>query len=341
MADWRLESHTRSGTYLAPLKFYNLQGEFYRNRRQIRFDLALSSSGLTYDTFFPRKHEVWAYRDDELVFAGPLWDVSVSSREGKMSCGAAGIESYFDTRVASTTDRDMTGTWGSIVWGLINTSQGLTGGGLGITQGTLVGGGSPSGSFKYAWREGKTLSEVIDDLADSDAGFDWEITPNRVHNQYYPRIDSRARVRLEYGGNITSYSLQAMGKYEANAVFVKGPEQTVSNWAIDTAKRSEYGLSHFVGSNTGLKSASLLDAFADMTLKLRRDARIVPQVVTRSEGVNPFEGDIEPGQLSRLIVRDEWVQFDQDMRLMGFQVTVGKQGNEVFSLYLSDMREIS
>jgi hypothetical protein len=180
----------------------------------------------------------------------------------------------------------------------------------------------------------------MDDLSGGDAGFDWEITANRVFNEYYPRLSGDARIRLEYGGNVSGYSVQVMGQYEANVVAVKGPNGIMSPTLVDTAKRTEYGLSHYVGSNTQLMSKTLMVGYVDMLLKQRRDARIVPQVSIRSSLVNPFEGDITYGQVAPLVIDDGWTQFNEPMRLSGFQLTVGKHSEETFVLYLNDLREV-
>lgn len=340
MAEYRMESRTKSGLYLAPLPFRNLQGEFYMNKpKQIRFNIPMDDAAITYNTFYPRKTEVWIYRNDSLLFAGPLWNATASSKERSLSCDAQSIDAYLYTRRIDA-DIKYTGTFGSTAWSLVTATQALTDGNLYVTQGTLVAGGSPSGTVTYTKAEGKYIYDAIDDLAGGDLGFDWEITANRVLNQYYPRIQTNARTRLEYGANVSSYSLQVMGQYEANNIIVKGPDNTLSTTVVDTAKRNEYGLSHYVGSNTGLKSVTLLNAYADQILKLRRDARIIPQVSIRASTINPFDGDLSYGQLVTLVIDDGWAQFNQTMRVGGFQVTVGKHFEETFVLYLNDLREV-
>jgi hypothetical protein len=224
---------------------------------------------------------------------------------------------------------------------LINTTQGLTDGSFGITQGTLVAGGSPSGTVTYAAKEGKVISDALGDLSAGDTGFDWEVTPNRVFNEYYPRIQGNAKVRLEYGGNVTGYSLQVMGKYEANWIQVQGPDNSISSPVIDAGRRVTYGLRDHVESNTALKSAAALQAYANQVLQLRRDPRIVPQIGVNSTLINPFNGDISIGQQTPLVINDQWAQFNQNMRLGGFQLSIGKHGEETFVLYLNDLREIT
>jgi hypothetical protein len=307
--------------------------------KQLRWEMVNAGSGLSYSTFFPRKTEMWLYRNDILIFAGPVWNAVASSKENKISCDAQSVDSYLATRRIAA-DAKYTGTLGSTAWDLISDSQALTDGNLFITQGTLVAAGSPSASVTYAASEGKYIYDAIDDLSGGDSGFDWEITANRVFNEYYPRLSGNARVRLEYGGNVTGYSLQVMGQYEANNVIVKGPDGTISAPVIDTAKRAEYGLSHYVGSNTGLSSQSLLNNYASMVLMQRRDARVIPQVSVRSSTINPFDGDITFGQVAPLIIDDGWAQFNDNMRCGGFQLTVGKHGEETFVLYMNDLREV-
>lgn len=338
MANFVMESRTVAGSYLATLPFRNLQGEFFLSKPdQFRWELPLYHPSITRSTFFPGKTEMWLWRNGAKIFAGPLWDATANSGTKKITCAAEGLESYFDVRRISA-DTSLTGTLGDNAWALIAASQAMTDGNLFITQGTTT--GAISGTYKYAKDEGLYIGNVITDLSDGGA-FDWEITPARVFNIYTPRIGSRARVRLEYGGNVNNYSDQVMGKYEANDVLIKGPGTTVSQPTIDTVKRSEYGLRQFTDSNTAMKTQTLLNGYASRVLALRRDSREIPQIGVNTVGVNPLDGDITLGQISRLVINDGWVTYDQDMRMSGFQLTAGKHGEETFILYLSDLREIA
>ena len=341
MADYRLESRTRTGSYLCTLPARNIQGEFFKNKAsQIRWTMPLKSTRkFTKDDFYPGITEVWLYRNDVLVYAGPLWNVNVSSRDNTMNCDSESLMSYFDRRRINA-DVTYTGTYGATAWSIIAASQAETDGALGITLGTQVPGGSPSATFAYTKNEGTYILDAITDLSDNTDGFDWEITPGRVAHFYYPRIQSQSNVRLEYGGNVTNYSVQVMGKYEANDILIKGPEKSVSQPAIDTAMRSLYGLRQYVGSLTDAKTQTILDAYGAKQLADRRAAREVPQVGVKSLLVNPFDGDINYGQIAQVIIQDGWVDFNAQMRNIGFQVSIGKSGEETFVLYMSDLREV-
>lgn len=340
MSIWNMEARTRAGTYLATLPFYNLQGEFFMNKpKQIRFTLPLRHEVITQTSVFPGKTEIWLLRNEEKVYVGPLWNATASSKENTITCDSQSIESYLSLRRISA-DVTKSGPRSEIAWSLIDDSQNKTNGDLGITKGTVQ--DAPSMTIKYARKEGIIIADAIDEFAsEADSGFDWEIDVNRKFNTYYPRIQARSRVRLEYLGNITSYSLQAMGMWEANDILIQGPDDAVSQTTVDVAKRSEFGLRQYVGSNTGAKTKTQLNNYAQDVLNKRRDIRLVPQVAVRSEEVNPFNGDITFGQLAHLFIDDSWAQFDEDMRLTGFQVTVGRHGEETFVLYLSDLREVA
>lgn len=341
MPEWSLESRDVTGKYLGTLPFRNLQGEFFLNKPdQIRWTMPLHGLNMTTAQFYPGKTEVWLWRDGVKVFVGPVWDANLSTKDNTMNCSAEGLESYL-WQLNIISDVKYSTTYGQMAWNLINTVQGLTGGNYGIVNGGLVSGGAPSGTVKYAGNEMIVIGDAITDLSNMDTGFDWQIDVNRNFVEYYPRLSGNANVRLDYGGNVTGYSLQVMGKYEANYVKIQGPDNTISSASIDTTMRSQYGLRMYVESQTGMKSAAQLNGYAALTLKRRRDVRLVPQVSIRSQDVNPFNGDISFGQIAPLFIDDEWTQFNQNMRLDGFQLTLGKHGEETFVLYLNDLREVT
>lgn len=339
MTSWIMQAHSRSGAYLATLPYYNLQGEFFMNKpKQIRFTLPLRHEVVTQASVYPGKTEIHLIRDDRTVYIGPLWNATASSQDNTIMCDSQSLESYLGLRRISA-DVTKSGPRSEIAWSLINDSQNKTDGDLGIIKGRVD--DAPALTVKYARKEGIIIADAIDEFAkEADSGFDWEIDVARAFNAYYPRIQNRARVNLEYGGNITRYSLQSMGMWEANDILIQGPDDAVSQTTVDTAKRAEFGLRQYVGSNTGAKTKTQLNNYAQDVLNKRRDIRLVPQVSVRTEQVNPFNGDITYGELTHLFIDDHWSQFDEDMRLTGFQVTVGRHGEETFVLYLSDLREV-
>lgn len=337
MAEFILEARTRAGTYLATLPYRNLQGEWFRNKPcQIRWEMPYLNPNVTQETVFPGKTEVWLWRNGQKIFVGPLWDCNPSSSTKSMNCGAESIDSYLNMRRVVTNSSFTSTTRANIAWSLINASQALTDGALGITQGLMA--ITPAITVSYKASEGKIIYDIINDFSEQADGFDWEIDVNRAFNTYV-RASTASRIRLEYGGNVLGYALQVMGKWAANDIFVQGYQGALSQITVDTAKRAEYGLRHLVESASNLTSQIQLNSFAAQLLKVHRDTRYVPQLQLGTT-INPFDGDIGYGQTAPVLIDDGWVQVNQVMQCSGWQLTVGKQGNETFNLYMQDTREV-
>jgi len=338
VAEYILESRTRSGAYLATLPFRNLQGEWFLSKPcQIRWEMPYLDANITSASFYPGKTEVWLWRNGVKVLVGPVWDANPNSGTKSMSCSAESIDSYLDLRRVVATSSFIATSRANIAWSLINASQALTDGALGITQGSVA--VTPVITVEFKAAEGRIIRDIIDDFASESDGWEWNIDTNRAFNTYV-RTATASRVRLEYGGAVRSYALQVMGKWEANDILVTGYQGALSQPTIDTAKRTEYGLRHLVESASSLKTQTQLNSYAQQLLKQHRDVRYVPQLVVNSTLVNPFEGDITYMQTAPVVIDDGWVQVNQTMQCVGWQLSLGKHGNESFNLYMQDTREV-
>lgn len=337
MAEYVLESRTKSGAYLATLPFRDLQGEFYYSKtRALRWTMSLTSlNSFTINDFYPANTEVILYRDGVKIFTGPLWDINISKNDSKATFMAEDLSSYFDRRRISTPVA-MADTTCNMAWQMIAASQAEPNGNLGITRGTV--GASPAGTFTPELH--MMLDKALESVYEGENGFDWVITADRIYNQYYPRIQSRANVRLEFGGNVASYSINIQGKYTANDVVTVGKNKTFTTAAKDTNSQAVYGLMQHVQSFTSTDNLPLLENYNAGVLALRAAPKDIPQLVLRTPEVNPFANDVTYGQVVRTVIDDGWVQYDRDMRCTGFQLTVGKHGNEKFNLFLNDLREV-
>jgi hypothetical protein len=341
MAEWRMESWTRAGSYLATLPARNLQGEiWYSKPKQLRFELPLYHPAITRTNIDPGKTELRLFRDNVHRLTMVLWDATASSGDGKLSCSAESLESYLEMRRVDQDLRYSAAPGSAIIWDLINRAQTGTDAALGFVQGTLQ--TAPNRTVSYLKDDLNMYSDIIAELADnSSLGFDWEIDHLRRLQVYYPRPQVQSRARLEWGGVVTGYSIQVQGKYGRNNIIVKGDEAIRSSAVIDTAKRAEYGLRQYADSNTGLTTVTAANEAATRLLNLRRSVRETPQIALKTALVNPWDGDIWMGQLAPLIINDGWSQFNQSMRCEGFQFSIGKHGSETIVLYMSDLREVS
>ena len=146
MPEFRLESRTRDGKWLADLPFRDLQAEFFYNKPStLRATLSTTAlNQLTKEFIEPARTEVQLWRNNVCIFTGPLWDLFISSGEGTAKLVCESIESYFSKRyVKSAANR--TGTYGNIMWSFVVDTQAQQFGNLFVTRGSTTGPGAPSG----------------------------------------------------------------------------------------------------------------------------------------------------------------------------------------------------
>ena len=338
MPEYRLESRNRDGTYLATLPARNIQGESLLNKADnLRFELPLYHDDVKLTKFYPGKTEVVLLRDDVIVFQGPLWDATFSSERATVSCTAEGLESYLDVRRVDD-DIDWTREQGQACWDLISDSQAKVQGELYLTKGTVQAG--PTRTFVIRRAEGKYISDVIGDIADLSDGFDWKIQhSDRKFRVWYPAKQDVSLARLEYSGAIRHYAVQLMGKYARNVILVQGPKNIIES-AIDTAARVEYGRRDYVDAFKDAVNRAEVTERAELVRKLRKKAKMVPNLSVPGDKVNAFDGELTWGQKVKVVIKDGPLDIDEEMRCIGFQFTIGNQGQESFNYYMNDLTEL-
>lgn len=342
-ADYRMETRTKAGAFKAWIPYANLQGEWFMNKPdQIRFDVPIHHPNVSFDTIYPARDEIWLYRNDVVIFAGPLWDMTASSSDGSWTCSAMGLESYLDHRRIDW-DYNVSMAAADIGWDLISRTQALTDGQLNITKGTVP--ASPTVPVTHTRAQGEMIFDVIDKLAQSTNGFDWEInSATRQYNCWVPRKDTFAKAGMWFdkdngGGNLKSYSLQLMGEYAANDVLIHNDDQYAV--AISGTNRPIYGLLQYSDADGSATTGTALAASAQFTRNLRQVPKRIPGVVTDGDTYNPFDGDCWYGDRVPVYISDGSVYYNEDMRCIGMQVSVSKHGSETFVIYLNDLREVA
>lgn len=199
-------------------------------------------------------NELYIYYGATLKWAGQLttarkvaagndiyWEVTAKDWKALLSKRFCGVDVK---RTFTTIDA------GTIAWTLINEAQALANGSFGITLGTIQASltRSPTYDKKNILEAIKELSNMGKD-AQSNYGFDYDITPSKVFNVYYPYKGTiRNEVVFRYPDNIETF------------------EALVDSWEI---VNHEWGLgTHWTGQ-TAIVSRS--DA-TSQTIYKRREA---------------------------------------------------------------------
>lgn len=340
MNDYWLETRKSDGTFICKIPYWNLQYEIgFNGTTGIRWSTPLYHELVSQETIAPGLHEVWVVRNGKTVAAGPLWDVSVSTDTKSLTCGAQSLEDYFDVRLLQDVTYD-TLDQTAIAWDMINTSQGRSGGALGITQGTLNTGITRSSTFTTY--DEKRILEAIQDMSELEDGFDFWIDPDtRKFQARYPRPSVNRGLHLVYPANIASYALNMQGKYVRSRVVVQGPEPEYSV-STNTTVEAKYGLREY---GDALKDAGTSDELTEYTThvgNLRSEISSYPTLVLRDQTIDVFDTNtIQYGDMVRVTIKDGYIDIDAMYRYKGAQLTVNKSGDEIIVLYMQDDREVT
>jgi len=192
------------------------------------FTLPITSDRLTTFPIYLGVTRLLIYRENVLIWAGVVWEMeeNASIDEGTVNIQCVEIfhilsEKRYTSNTYTSTDA------GTIAWGLINTTQGLTGGNLGLTQGTI----QATQNRDRTYLDEK-IGEKIIQLTEVNNGFDFLITPSikintlGVFNVYSKRGSTITDMDLEYGDKLRN-NIQAWRRIRtlsdmANSIVVEG-----------------------------------------------------------------------------------------------------------------------
>lgn len=164
--------------------------------------------------FFSEYREMYLYdEDNNLIYGGYIAEANTHNDQNgykKRTITSKGFFSLLEKRLTNIPpdkSRIYTSDHASdIAWDLINYTQGLSYGDLGITRGTDPADVNNDRTYRYI-----TIKQAIEKLDNNNTkdGIDHEITPNKVFNAYFPeKGQQRPEIILREGFNIRTYDLK-------------------------------------------------------------------------------------------------------------------------------------
>lgn len=284
----------------------------------------------------PLETDIWAWRDSDLLFRG-RWTTAQGTLSPDVHTVQVGCTDYrgllavmnrtvgASGAVYSATDQ------AAIAWDLINDSQALTGGALGITNGS----GSTTGVNRDRTIEPLSpIAEEIGLIGRLENGFDWEISPELELNRWHPQRGSVTNVVLDWRGVVSAAVWQPDPSKFGNWVAATGAEgltvATASSAGLGTDPRGRY---ERVESHPSIINQSVLNARAPALLAAA-EVLAVDWQVTLTPGTWQGAGHIWLGDTVTLAVKDGMWNFADPFRVVEIQVSVGESGDEVVQLSL-------
>lgn len=340
-----LESHAHDGSFITSLPYANIQSEAFLGTQgqQLRVDIPYRNySQVTPDNLYPGKHELWlfdyAYSLTDPLFAGPVWDCTASSSTGVVNCSAQDPLSYLAKREL----RDFT-TYNDeqpadIIVDLMNyvNTQYPT-----IMTGVKMSDNAKTVGVTWQAADYNKIKDLIDKAAAMGDGVDYyfrTLDGQHVLRAYGGKIAPPVGdIVMEYGGSLDGYSNQYNAQRLANDYAVVG-SNGIEGRATNVAKQTEYQ-ALYMDSESGSDlsaSTSLADAAAT-ELKSIQSTDEIPSITTHL--YSPVK-DFDFGSQFRIVIDDGYVQYDQVIRAVGWQLTIGGADNITTVIYTNDTEEV-
>jgi hypothetical protein len=320
----------------------NRQYSYQLNRAgSASFTLPITAERLQRFDIFLGVTRLLIYRENALIWAGVVWEVNENtSDEGDVTIQCKELfhilsEKRYTSNTYTATDA------GQIAWGLINTTQGLTGGNLGLTQGTIQ---ATQNRDRTYYDE--LIGEKIIQLTEVINGFDFLITPSikintlGVFNVYVKKGSTITDFRLEYGeglkNNIQSWSRKRTLSDIFNSLIVEGEglgDAKLKSTETDTSSINAIGLLEGRKQEKSVSQQATLNQKADEYIRVHKTEQPIYDI-TLNNAFNDF-GKYDVGDIVPIRIKYGYVNINTSMRIYGIDVRVSDAGEESIKLTIS------
>jgi hypothetical protein len=306
------------------------------------FSLPLTTERLERFPLYIGVTRLLIYRASKLIWAGVIWEITEDAQDDEGTVNVQCTEIFHILSEKRYTSNTYTSTdAGQIAWGLINTTQGLSGGNLGITQGTIE---ATQNRARVYFDE--KIGEKIIQLTEVINGFDFEITPSikvntlGVFNVYGKRGTTLNTFRLEYGeglkNNIQSWSRKRTLSDMFNSVIVEGEglgDARLTSTETDTALITAIGLLEGRIQEKSINQLNALGTRADEFIRVRKTEQPLYDI-TVNNAYDDF-GKYDVGDIVPVRIKYGYIDMNTTMRIYGIDVRISDAGEEVIKLTIS------
>lgn len=349
-SDYRLETHDpHTLALVAEIPFANAQANFFINKQDsLSFNVPLDK--VSRSELYPGKHEIWLWWTnprslrDQLIYAGPLWSATATSGARTIACESESLLSYFaerEVRSYSATDFQ-----DNHAWNYIKACQLGLGNDLHVVRGLFTNAMQKVPVTVNPWQPRKVL-DAITDLANTSGidnqGFDFDVdNSSRAFNTWYPRKGVVRNVRLSYPTELRSYSDQILARSMVTDLRMLGSGSGSKQYFTDVS--APESAQAFIGMQSTMNYAAAatraaLVAKANYNIGLLKFPKIVPGIEINMEQID-FDPFASIGDIFQIQIDDGWVQYNQQMRQAGMQLTLSASLQETLTWYINDTREV-
>lgn len=306
------------------------------------FTLPITSERLNTFPIYLGVTRLLIYRAGVLIWAGVVWEMEENATidEGVVNIQCTEIfhilsEKRYTSNIYNNTDA------GQIAWGLINTTQGLTGGDLGLTQGII----QATQNRDRTYLDEK-IGEKIIQLTEVNNGFDFLISPSikintqGVFNVYSKRGQTINSFNLEYGAglrnNIQAWSRKRTLSDIYNSVVVEGEgygDIALKSTQTDSSMINAVGLLEGRVQEKSINQQTTLDSKGQEFIRVRKTEQPIYDL-TLNNAFDDF-GKYDIGDIVPVKIKSGYVNINTTMRIYGIDVRVSDGGEEQIKLSVS------
>jgi hypothetical protein len=282
------------------------------------------------------QREVRIRRDGVLVWGGYLWTTEVSTDTLMVRCQCEGWFSMFYHRLLDQDKIFEDVEQFDIAWQVLNYTQGLTDGNLGVTRGPEANSGQVK-TKKYRYWERQNVGEAINELSEMHDGFDYDIAPNKVFHMYYPRRGVLLGTNFELDVNASNVYVLRDAKELATEVHgIGGGEEKATCIAVvvDTGARATYKLRQTAEDFGEIKHFNTMVKRTTRFLNNHKAPTRQPQigvVLTPPDLLNFGLGD-----RGTVIASAGFLQINAVHRIIAIEVFLDQTGVEVVTVHFDE-----
>jgi hypothetical protein len=324
-----VEIRDHAAAIVRTIPYANMQCETFLNSQggNLRFDLPFRGTELTPSQLQAGKHEIWVWDTLRVttfpIFAGPVTQITVGSR-GPLAVTCADPLWYFSRRLLLT-DKVYTGLPEAGMADLLAFTNGRRATGISAVTDTAS---ATNISAVFKSNDFSQIDDLLSQLSDMGDGVDYYVRrdgasfASQLHLFGGRKKPTRKTIGMTYPGELTSYTYQQIATGLANVIFIVGSGSGYANYgsATGAAQIAAYNAQYEKSESANQNSNTTLNKQAATRLKATADIIRTPTIVLKTPSWEPWS-DFDLGDRFLINVQDEWVQYTNNIRVVGWQAS--------------------
>ena len=262
------------------------------------------------------------------------FDYKGSSNSVKMGVNASGYLNYYKKRYVTM---NYTGVaQQDIMWGVIEKCNQEPGGDYGVRRGRHVG----ATILRDRNQERKEVKSFLQQLSQVNKGCDFEFTPDKKFNTYEVQGVYRPDVRLEYPGDIASFSFDRSIENVANVVYGIGSgngEDAVQVKVENVDSQNFIYRREMIASYNSVTEISTLTQNANAVLHYSKDPIELPSITVENGALDLNMLGVGDTIYVKLSGNNSLKHIDGFYRIESISVSVDDNGWESVELTFDDI----